>query len=233
MKTERKHYTAEEKVAIAADGVLPLAKRALRERSVRLPDPERPHRQVEEKQKRIEFLENKVQTKDEVLAEPMAEHIAFKKVLGSMFTGLLFLKGSLAARALSYSFLGWETKIMRGPLASYVFGKTALSLVSLVEDSPHNRFPRKTKEGISTADKGVLTKAPCRRTSCNLSQHGARWLTMTLLARDNFLAPTKPHSGRALCPKWRRRPGRGFFFCPSFAKAISPGNESLRHRGSS
>jgi transposase len=31
------------------------------------PTPERPRRQVEEKQKRIEFLEKKVQTKDEVL----------------------------------------------------------------------------------------------------------------------------------------------------------------------
>jgi len=37
---------------------------------------ERPHRQVEEKQKRIECLEKKVQTKDEVLAELMAEHFA-------------------------------------------------------------------------------------------------------------------------------------------------------------
>jgi hypothetical protein len=37
----------------------------------------------EEKQKRIEFLEKKVQTKDEVLAELMAEHIALKKVLGN------------------------------------------------------------------------------------------------------------------------------------------------------
>ena len=35
---------------------------------------ERPHRQVEEKQK--------VQTKDEVLAELMAEHVALKKSLG-------------------------------------------------------------------------------------------------------------------------------------------------------
>jgi transposase len=43
----------------------------------------RPHRQVEEKQKRIEFLEKKVQTKDEVLAELMAEHIVPKKVLGN------------------------------------------------------------------------------------------------------------------------------------------------------
>ena len=44
---------------------------------------ERPHRQAEEKQKRIEFLEKKVQTRDEVLAELMAEHIALKKVLGN------------------------------------------------------------------------------------------------------------------------------------------------------
>jgi transposase len=44
---------------------------------------ERPHRQVEEKQKRIE-LEKKVQTKDEVLAELMAEHVALKKHLGTL-----------------------------------------------------------------------------------------------------------------------------------------------------
>lgn len=35
------------------------------------------------KQKRIEFLEKKVQTKDEVLAERMAEHIALRKALGN------------------------------------------------------------------------------------------------------------------------------------------------------
>jgi hypothetical protein len=45
---------------------------------------ERPHRQVEEKQKRIEFLEKKVQAKDEVLAELMAEHIALTKSLGEL-----------------------------------------------------------------------------------------------------------------------------------------------------
>ena len=45
---------------------------------------ERPHRQVEEKQKRIEFLEKKMQTKDEVLAELMAEHVALKKSLGEL-----------------------------------------------------------------------------------------------------------------------------------------------------
>ena len=43
---------------------------------------ERPHRQVEEKQRRIEVLEKKVRTKDEVPAELMAEHIALKTVLG-------------------------------------------------------------------------------------------------------------------------------------------------------
>jgi transposase-like protein len=45
---------------------------------------ERPHRQVEEKQKRMDFLEKKVQTKDEVLAELMAEHVALKKSLGEL-----------------------------------------------------------------------------------------------------------------------------------------------------
>jgi transposase len=44
----------------------------------------RPHRQVGEKQKRIEFLEKKGQTKDEVLAELTAEHIALKKSLGEL-----------------------------------------------------------------------------------------------------------------------------------------------------
>jgi hypothetical protein len=39
---------------------------------------------VKEKQKRTEFLEEKVQTKDEVLAELMAEHIALKKSLGEL-----------------------------------------------------------------------------------------------------------------------------------------------------
>jgi hypothetical protein len=34
---------------------------------------------VEEKQKRLEFLEKKVQTKDEVLGELMAEHTRAKK----------------------------------------------------------------------------------------------------------------------------------------------------------
>jgi hypothetical protein len=65
-------------------GVLPLAERVLRERSRRFPGEGASPRQVEEKQKRIEFLEKKVQTKDEVLAELMAEHIALKKSLGEL-----------------------------------------------------------------------------------------------------------------------------------------------------
>jgi hypothetical protein len=40
-------------------------------------------RQRDEKQKRIEFLEKKVQTRDEVLAELMAKQIALRKVLGN------------------------------------------------------------------------------------------------------------------------------------------------------
>jgi transposase len=35
-------------------------------------------------QERIERLEKKIQTKDEVLAELMAEHMAFKKSLGEL-----------------------------------------------------------------------------------------------------------------------------------------------------
>jgi hypothetical protein len=35
-------------------------------------------------QERIEHLEKKIQTKDEVLAELMAEHIALKKSLGEL-----------------------------------------------------------------------------------------------------------------------------------------------------
>jgi len=42
----------------------------------------RPDQQAE--QQRIEFLEKKIQTKDEVLAELMAEHIAQKKGLGAL-----------------------------------------------------------------------------------------------------------------------------------------------------
>ena len=102
MKKRRKHYTPEEKVAILRrhlvegvpisdlcdeSGLQPTVfyrwqKEFFENGAVAFQSQERPHRQVEEKQNRIEFLEKKVQTKDEVLAELMAEHIALKKSLG-------------------------------------------------------------------------------------------------------------------------------------------------------
>jgi transposase-like protein len=104
MRKERKHYTAEEKVAILRRHLLdkvPVSdlceelalqptvfyrwqKEFFENGAVAFQTPERPRHQAEEKQKRIEFLEKKVQTKDEVLAELMAEHIALKKSLGEL-----------------------------------------------------------------------------------------------------------------------------------------------------
>ena len=103
MKKERKHYTAEEKVVILRRHLLdkvPVSdlceelslkptvfyrwqKEFFENGASAFQSKERPARQVEEKQKRIEFLEKKMQTKDEALAELMAEHIALKKVLGN------------------------------------------------------------------------------------------------------------------------------------------------------
>ncbi len=103
MRKERTHYTAEEKVAILRrhlldkvpvsnlceeNGLQPTVfyrwqKEFFENGAAAFQAKERPARQVEEKQKRIEFLEKKVQTKDEFLAELMAEHMALKKVLGS------------------------------------------------------------------------------------------------------------------------------------------------------
>jgi transposase len=103
MRKERKHYTAEEKVVILRRHLLDKApvsdlceelglqptvfyrwqKEFFENGAVAFQTTERPPRQVEEKQKRIEFLEKKVQTKDEVLAELIAEHIALKKALGN------------------------------------------------------------------------------------------------------------------------------------------------------
>jgi transposase-like protein len=104
MRKERTHYTAEEKVAILRRHLLdkvPVSdlceelglqptvfyrwqKEFFDNGASAFQAKERPARQVEEKQKRIEFLEKKVQTKDEVLAELMAEHIALKKSLGEL-----------------------------------------------------------------------------------------------------------------------------------------------------
>ena len=96
MRKERKHYTSEEKVTILRRHLLdkiPVSdlceelglqptvfyrwqKEFFENGASAFQSKQRPTRQVEEKQKRIEFLEKKVQTKDEVLAELMAEHIA-------------------------------------------------------------------------------------------------------------------------------------------------------------
>ena len=104
MRKERKHYTSEEKVNILRRHLLdkiPVSdlceelglqptvfyrwqKEFFENGASTFQSKERPSRQVEEKQKRIEFLEKKVQTKDEVLAELMAEHIALKKSLGEL-----------------------------------------------------------------------------------------------------------------------------------------------------
>jgi transposase-like protein len=104
MRKERKHFTPEEKVAILRRhlvdkvpvselceelGLRPTVfyrwqKELVENGAAAFQSQERPHRQVEEKQKRIEFLEKKMQTKDQVLAELMAEHIALKKSLGEL-----------------------------------------------------------------------------------------------------------------------------------------------------
>jgi transposase len=104
MRKERNNYTAEEKVAILRRHLLdqvPVSvlceelqlqptvfyrwqKEFFENGAAAFESKQRPARQSEEKQKRIEFLEKKVQTKDEVLAELMAEHIALKKSLGEI-----------------------------------------------------------------------------------------------------------------------------------------------------
>src|SRR6266699_1753295 len=100
MPKKRRHYTGEEKVAmlrrhlvekvLVSDlceelGLQPTVfyrwlKEFFENGAAAFQSKTRPEHKDE--QKRIEFLEKKIQTKDEVLAELMAEHIALKKVLG-------------------------------------------------------------------------------------------------------------------------------------------------------
>ena len=109
MRKERKHFTGEEKVAILRRHLLdkvPVSdlceelglqptvfyrwqKEFFENGAAAFQSKSRPDHQAE--QQRIEFLEKKIQTKDEVLAELMAEHIALKKSLGvaAMLTGSL------------------------------------------------------------------------------------------------------------------------------------------------
>ena len=102
MKKTRKHYTAEEKVAILRRHLLEQAPiSSLCEESELQPTvfyrwqkeffengaaafqaKGRATRQPQ--QERIEYLEKKIQTKNEVLAELMAEHVALKKSVGEI-----------------------------------------------------------------------------------------------------------------------------------------------------
>ena len=102
MKKPRKHYTGEEKVAILRRHLLekePIStlcdelglqptvfyrwqKEFFENGAAAFQAKGRPDLQAE--QERIEYLEKKIQRKDEVLAELMSEHIALKKELGEL-----------------------------------------------------------------------------------------------------------------------------------------------------
>ena len=97
MKKQRKHYTPEEKVGILRRHLLekePISKlcdelglqptvfyrwqKEFFENGAAAFQPKaRPNHSAE--QERIDYLEKKIQTKDEVLAELVAEHVALKK----------------------------------------------------------------------------------------------------------------------------------------------------------
>ncbi len=102
MKKQRKHYTAEEKVAILRrhlleqeaisklteeQGLQPTVyyrwqKEFFENGAAAFQSKARSDHQAE--QERIEYLEKRIQRKDEVLAELMGEHIALKKELGEL-----------------------------------------------------------------------------------------------------------------------------------------------------
>jgi transposase-like protein len=102
VKKSRKHYTAEEKVIILRRhlleqepvsklcdelGLPPTAfyrwqKEFFENGAAAFQTKARPNHQTEHEQ--IEYLEKKIQRKDEVLAELMGEHIALKKSLGEL-----------------------------------------------------------------------------------------------------------------------------------------------------
>ena len=102
MKKTRKHYTGEEKVAILRRHLLeqePVSKlcdelglqptvfyrwqKEFFENGAAVFQPKRPPNHSAD-QERVAYLERKIQTKDEVLAELMAEQIALKKTLGEL-----------------------------------------------------------------------------------------------------------------------------------------------------
>ena len=102
MRKPRKHYTGEEKVAVLRRHLLeqePVSKLCdelglqptvfyrwqkefFENGAAAFQTKARPNHQAE--QERIDYLEKKIQTKDEVLAVLMAEHVALKKTLGEL-----------------------------------------------------------------------------------------------------------------------------------------------------
>jgi transposase-like protein len=102
VKKQRKHYSAEQKVSILRRHLLENApvsdlceelglqptmfyrwqKELFENGTAAFQQKGRPDHQAE--QERIAYLEKKIQTKDEVLAELMAEHVALKKSLGEL-----------------------------------------------------------------------------------------------------------------------------------------------------
>ena len=102
MKKQRKHYTPEEKVAILRrhlleqvpiselcdkHGLQPTAfyrwqKEFFENGAAAFEQKTRPNHSAD--QERIAYLEKRIQTKDEVLAELMAEHVALKKEVGEL-----------------------------------------------------------------------------------------------------------------------------------------------------
>ncbi|HET9306737.1 MAG TPA: transposase [Candidatus Sulfotelmatobacter sp.] len=102
MKKQRKHYTSEEKVAILRRHLMekePISKLCddlglqptvfyrwqkefFENGAAAFERKARPNHSAY--QERIAYLEKKIQTKDEILAELMGEHVALKKTLGEL-----------------------------------------------------------------------------------------------------------------------------------------------------
>ena len=103
MKKQRKHYTPKEKVAILRRHLLdkePISmlcdelgpqptvfyrwQKEFFENGASAFEQKRPSTSYSAEQERIAYLEKKIQTKDEALAELMAEHVALKKEIGEL-----------------------------------------------------------------------------------------------------------------------------------------------------
>src|SRR5688572_289950 len=118
MKKQRKQYTPEEKVAILRRHLLekePISKlcdevglqptvfyrwqKEFFENGASAFEQKRPTNHSAD-QERIAYLQKKIQTKDEVLAELMAEHVALKKEIGELSRLTALPGGSLLLRRL-------------------------------------------------------------------------------------------------------------------------------------